>query len=83
MSSEQMQETAVPRYPKCRVTLLGTSTHAVSIITKTRRALELYLREQGMTPQEIRLITQEFTDEATSGGYDNVLTTAFRWVDVN
>ena len=83
MTDTQTQTPDGPRYPGCHVTLLGTSTHAVSIMMKVRRGLERYLRQQGTPADEIARVTGEFMDEARSGDYDNVLTTAFCWVDVN
>lgn len=80
MNDEQPTGT---RYPDCHVTLLGTSVHPASVMLKVSRGLERYLREEGATPGEVRAIAQEFLHEAQSGDYDNVLTTAFRWVDVN
>lgn len=81
--TDNEQENTGPRYPGCSVTLLGTSVHAVSIMMKVRRGLERHLREQGKSSEETEVIVTEFVDEAQSGDYDNVLTTAFRWVDVN
>lgn len=81
--SENTQEPTYPRYPKCEVTLLNTSSNSFSIIGKVRRGLERHLRSEGKTPEEIDAVLKEFRDEATSGGPDDVLTTAFRWVEVN
>lgn len=72
-----------PRFPECNVVLLGTSAEAPSIISKVSRALERYLRSQEFEPEKAKEIVKEFREEATSGDYDNVLTTAFRWVDVS
>lgn len=80
--SEITQEPTHPRYPKCEVTLLGTSSNSYSIIGKVRRGLERYLRSEDKTPEEVDAVLKEFTDEATSGSPDDVLTTAFRWVEV-
>lgn len=82
-TTTQTPDTSGPRYPDCHVTLTDSSANAVSIMMKVRRGLERYLRQQGSSTDEIRNITEEFMDEAQSGDYDNVLTTAFRWVDVN
>lgn len=83
MNSDPAQETTGPRYPECHVTLLGTSANVYSIVGKVRRALGRHLRESGSTREEAETLVEEFTDEAMSGDYDNALTTAFRWVDVN
>lgn len=63
-----------PKYPDIEVALSGTDGNAMSIIGKVSRAL----RRAGVDSET----RKEFTDEATSGDYDNVLATAFRWVDV-
>lgn len=72
-----------PHFPECNVVLLGTSAEAPSIISKVSRALERYLLDQEFEPEKAKEIVKEFRDEAISGGYENVLTTAFRWVNVS
>ena len=86
MNDTSVQSPTSPRYPDCHVTLLGTSTHAVSIMMKVRRALGRYLCDAGLPSMEADAVVQEFVQEAMAGDADNpdhVLTTAFRWVDVN
>lgn len=71
-------------YPECEVTLLGTSTNAASIIQTVVRALRRHIMEDlGLSASDARQITNNFTEEATSGDYDNVLITCHRWVSVN
>lgn len=65
-------KTTEPRFPKAKVKLIGEDGNAFLIIGRTIRAL----RAAGATEADI----QEFTTEATSGDYDNVLATVIRWV---
>jgi hypothetical protein len=65
---------ATPKFPDVEVVLTGTDGNAIAIISKVKRAL----RSGGANRDEIA----EFMDEATSGGYDNVLVTAMNWVEV-
>jgi len=63
-----------PRHPEIEVQLSGEDGNALFIIGRIRAAL----RRAGVSPEEV----QEFSREAMSGDYDNVLQTAMRWVDV-
>lgn len=63
-----------PKYPDIEVELSGTVGNAFSIMGKVRRAM----KRNGVSDDEI----QKYTDESTSGDYDNVLVTAMRWVTV-
>lgn len=63
------------RFPGVEVELVGQDGNAFTIIGRVSKAL----REGGATADEI----VEFTAEATSGDYDNVLATAMRWVEVS
>ena len=63
-----------PKYPNITVQLSGGSGNVYGIIGGVRKALQ----RNGVSAAEIK----EFTDEATSGDYDNALQTAMRWVDV-
>lgn len=62
------------RHPNITVQLTGTDGNAFAVIGKVRAAL----RKANVPAAEI----EEFTTEATSGDYDNVLVTAMRWVHV-
>lgn len=62
------------RFPDITVRLVGTDSHAFSIISTVERAL----RRGGVD----REVIAEFRKEAMSGDYDNVLATAMRWVEV-
>lgn len=64
-----------PRYPGVRVRLSGTDGNAMMIIGRVVTAL----RTAGVPDTE----RDEFTAEAMSGGYNTVLSTAARWVDVS
>jgi len=60
---------------KPNVELTGSDGNAMAIIAKCRKALQ----RTGCTKEEIK----KFTDEATSGDYDNVLQTAMKWCEVS
>lgn len=62
------------KYPEVTVELIGTSSHAMSIMGLTKRALV----RAGVNAEEIK----KYIDEATSGDYDNVIQTTMRWVNV-
>jgi hypothetical protein len=71
------------RYPECTVELLGSSANAVAIFMRVARHLLKYLQDvEGLGLTQAEALVKEFKDEATSGDYDNVLATCFRWVDV-
>lgn len=63
-----------PIYPKIEVLLVGENGNAFNIIGKVRQAL----RRNGVDEKEV----EEFTTQATSGDYDNVLATAMKYVEV-
>jgi hypothetical protein len=62
------------KYPNVKVQLVGQDGNAFFIIGRVAQAL----RRAKVPADEVK----QFTDEATSGDYDNVLQTAMRWVDV-
>ncbi|AYP70072.1 hypothetical protein I5G62_gp87 [Mycobacterium phage CRB2] len=64
-----------PKYPHVEVELVGQDGNALSIIGRVSAAL----RRAGVGSEEIA----EFTSEAMSGDYDNVIATACRWVEVS
>lgn len=57
------------------VTLTGVNGNAFAIIGTVTKALT----RAGVSQDEIK----EFTTEATSGDYDNVLVTCMKWVNVS
>jgi len=63
-----------PKFPEIKVKLTGTDGNAFAFIGKVRKAL----RRHGVDDATIK----EFTEEATSGDYSNVLATCMKWVDV-
>lgn len=63
------------RHPEVTVNLIGNNGNAFVIMGMVRRALKL----AGVEPEEI----EAYTQEATSGDYDNLLQTTMRWVNVN
>jgi hypothetical protein len=69
-----MSTTYGPKYPNVTVRLIGEDGNAFNVIGKTCRAL----RKAGLSDTEVKA----FTDEATSGDYDNLLGTVMNWVDV-
>lgn len=62
-----------PRYPNVHVQLTGEDGNGMFIVGKVRRAL----RAHGVPAHEV----SNFTEEAMSGDYDNLLATCLRWVD--
>lgn len=63
-----------PKYPDVEVQLSGEDGNAFMMIGRTRRAL----KRHGVGDEEI----EQFSTEATSGDYDNVIATIGRWVTV-
>lgn len=62
------------KFPYVTVQLSGEDGNAFSIIGRVGSAL----RKAGASQQDVN----QFTDEAMSGDYDNVIRTAARWVNV-
>lgn len=70
------------KYPECTVELSGTSGNAVAVFRKVRRELIKYLVDTG-TPRDLAEEEGDaFQTEATSGDYDHVWATCYRWVTV-
>lgn len=67
-------EPGTVRYPRIVVPLLGGDGNAMILIAKVRKAL----KRAGVPDEEVLA----FTEEVTSGDYDNVLQTCMRWVEV-
>lgn len=63
-----------PKYPNVTVQLSGEDGNAFMMIGRTSGAL----RRAGVSQEEIT----EFTNEATSGDYDNVISTIGKWVEI-
>lgn len=63
-----------PKYPHVTVELSGEDGNAFMIIGRVARAL----RRAGVADP----IVKQFSDDATSGDYDNVIATAMKWVTV-
>ena len=63
-----------PKYPDVTVPLTGEDGNAFFIIDRVRKAL----RTAGVENDEL----DQFSNEAMSGDYDNVLQTCMRWVTV-
>lgn len=62
------------KFPQVTVRLSGEDGNAFSIIGRVANAL----RKGGASSEDVT----QFTDEAMSGDYDNVIRTAMRWVNV-
>lgn len=62
------------KFPNVEVQLTGEDGNAFFIIGRVSAAL----KAGGATPEQVK----EFTHEAMSGDYDNVLRTCMRWVEV-
>lgn len=67
-----MSETT-PKY-NVEVQLSGEDGNAFSIMGRVAKAL----RKEGATREEV----EQYTQESTSGDYDNLLRTAAKWVRV-
>jgi len=63
------------KHPKVKVQLTGTDGNAFAVLGAVRKAM----RRAGVPAAEI----DQFTKEASSGDYNNLLATAMRWVDVS
>lgn len=63
------------KYPNVEVQLSGEDGNAFIMVSRTRRAL----RKAGVPSGEI----EQFTQEATSGDYEDVLLTIEKWVNVS
>lgn len=61
-----------PKYPEVNVKLVGEDGNAFSIIGRTVKAL----RQGGVSAEEIKA----YQAEATSGDYNNLLSTTMKWV---
>lgn len=64
-----------PKYPEIVVPLLGEDGNAFAIMGTVTRAL----RRGGVSAEEI----SQYSKEATSGDYNNLLTTTARWVTID
>ena len=60
----------MPKYPEIEVQLSGVDGNAFAVHGAVRRRL----------PADVQA---EFTAEALSGGYDHLLATAMKWVNVS
>lgn len=67
-------ETFTPKYPtvKVGIDLMGPDGNAFVVLERVRKALSL----SGVTKEEI----EDFTDEATTGDYENLLRVCASWV---
>jgi hypothetical protein len=63
-----------PKFPDVRVKLSGHDSNAGAIMGTVARAL----KRGGATREQV----DEYRTESMSGDYDNLLQTAFRWVEV-
>lgn len=61
-------------YPEINVQLVGENGNAFAIL----RAVQKALRGSGVSEEQV----QKFRNDATSGDYDHLLTTAMKWVNV-
>jgi hypothetical protein len=62
------------KYPEITVTLVGEDGNAFNILGICRRAM----KDAGCSKGEI----EQFTQEATSGDYDNLLQTTMKYFEV-
>ena len=66
--------TSSTKYPEVEVQLTGEDGNAFAIMGAVQKAL----RKHGVSKEEI----DQYYAESTSGDYDNLLRTAFKWVTV-
>lgn len=71
-----------PKYPDITVQLTGNDGNAYAILGAMSEALKRGLPEQGLDAAEVKAEVAKFNEEATSGDYNNLLTTCMDWVDV-
>ena len=64
----------MPKYPAIKAKLIGQDGNAFAIIGTVKQAL----RKANVPSSDI----DEFVVEAMSGDYNNVITTALKWVTV-
>ena len=64
-----------PKYPDIEVKLSGENGNAYVIMGRVKRAM----RKGGLSKEQI----DEYIAESTSGDYNNLLNTVFRFVTVN
>lgn len=64
----------MPKFPHVTVKLTGTDGNAFAILGRVRRDM----KSAGVSEEEI----SQFSEEATSGDYNNLLRTCMKWVDV-
>jgi len=63
-----------PKFPNVEVQLSGEDGNAFMIISRVRCAL----KKAGASEEQV----EEYSNEAMSGDYDNVIATTMRWVEV-
>jgi hypothetical protein len=61
-------------YPEVEVTLSGTDGNAYAILGKVRKALKAQVGADA---------AEKYKKEATSGDYDHLMSTTFKYVTVN
>lgn len=78
-----MTNSTIPEEPpiKARLTLVGLDGNAFSVIGTVRNGLRKACREAGFDSVKTAAIIAQFSDEAMSGDYDNVLRAAIRWTE--
>jgi hypothetical protein len=69
-----------PRYPDVSVRLVGQDGNAFYVLGAVRRALQA----AGVPAADVETFTREATTGRTDGltGYEHLLVTVLRWVDV-
>jgi hypothetical protein len=65
----------IPKYPDITVRLSGSDGNAFLIMGKVIKAL----KKNGASEEEI----EAYKAEATSGDYEHLLQTCFRWVEID
>lgn len=65
----------IPLYPNIEVKLVGSDGNAFAILGKVRKALRRAKVDSS--------VIEQFTKEATSGDYNDLLATCMKWVEVS
>ena len=63
-----------PKYPNVEVALIGKDGNAFAILGR----VQIAARRAGVPDEEI----ETYMSEATSGDYDNLLTTTMQWFSI-
>jgi hypothetical protein len=72
---KRKKESKMVKYPDIEVEISGIDGNAFSIMGTVQKAL----RRAGVSKEE----QDQYFEEATSGDYDNVISTTMKWVSIS